>query len=225
MLTINDIFTDIEFELIQGTIPRNELGQSIEAVKKHHYAMRAEILQMTKPNSEARDIASRQFQINEMLLTLLQEMATTMRALQFQHQQLSANKPKEETNLPLAASAQIPANENDSGSDNKTVVIRDNELYWWPPLEVEKAMQTEAIQVNLEARPINIPLLGGWLTRLRTGVHQLVLFYLNRLVGKQAKVNQTYGDWMLHLMQLHQFQEEKIADLERQLLALKNQPK
>ena len=43
--------------------------------------------------------------------------------------------------------------------------------------------------INLQAAKSSVPLIGPLIDRLRTAVHQLILFYVNQFVAEQARVN------------------------------------
>ena len=45
-------------------------------------------------------------------------------------------------------------------------------------------------QLHLQVTQTNIPLIGGLIDRLRTMIHQVILFYLNQVLAEQARVNQ-----------------------------------
>ncbi len=44
-------------------------------------------------------------------------------------------------------------------------------------------------ELLLQVNQSNVPIIGGLIDRLRTMVHQLVVFYLNQFVAEQARVN------------------------------------
>lgn len=92
-LTADDVIREIEFELIQGAISKDELGQGIQTVKKFQNQIRAEFFNASSQSTDQRDYASRQFQINDMLTTLLQEMAATIQSLRLElHQSTRLSK-------------------------------------------------------------------------------------------------------------------------------------
>lgn len=45
-------------------------------------------------------------------------------------------------------------------------------------------------QLHLQVTKTNIPLIGGLIDRLRTMIHQVILFYLNQTLSEQARINQ-----------------------------------
>ena len=56
--------------------------------------------------------------------------------------------------------------------------------------------------------------------RLRLMLHDLVLFYLRQLAQKQVAVNQTYGEWVLHLIEMSEHQQDHIDLLNARVAAL-----
>lgn len=44
-------------------------------------------------------------------------------------------------------------------------------------------------ELLLQVNQSNVPIVGGLIDRLRTMVHQLIVFYLNQFVAEQARVN------------------------------------
>ncbi len=47
----------------------------------------------------------------------------------------------------------------------------------------------DRIQPRLQLTPVNTPILGPFLQRIRQQMHELVLFYLNQLAANQIRVN------------------------------------
>lgn len=215
-LTASHVISDIEFELIQGVISRDELGQSIQAVKQYQNQVRTEVFQSPRQTADTREVLSRQFQINDMLITMLQEMAASLQTLQLQFKQLGrarSGTPAEA--LPSALSVEV------------------NERPSWRPVDgLNSVMRPETLHQKLDVQPTNVPIpfVSGLIRRLRFGLHNLVLFYVNRLGKSQAMINSEYGDWILHLEALHRHQQEEIetltaqvADLQSRLAAAENQ--
>jgi hypothetical protein len=226
LLNANDVLSDIEFELIQGAISRDELGQSIQAVKQYQNKVRSEAISSIRSSGEVREIINRQFQINDMLITLLQETSAALRTTQ-----LELRRVARMSNLatPAARVASKPAIEQDVDLLETTDLLAFDTLsddsLWQPLTEVEKvqrAMQPEALQMESQIRSTNVPIIGAVVKRLRIALHHLVLFYVNRLVEKQVAVNQTYGDWILRTVQLCHDQQDQIDSLNAQLKALQN---
>ncbi len=212
-LTARDILSDIEFEILQGTLSRSELGKSVLEIKHFQNKVRGETFQSLKASLGSRELISRQFQITDMLLTLLQEMASTIQSLEWERKKLAL--------LPRVASRLA-----DSSATDAVATRTDEPLEWRAadgPLgerhqeEVEAAMRPEAIQIDLQVSPLNVPVIGWLIQLVRVYLHRVSLFYIHCLVNKQVPVNQTFGDWILQLSQLAQTQHEQIKTLNAQL--------
>jgi len=81
-LKTNDILNEIEFELMQGIVSREDLGEGIQTVQKYQNQVRSEILDAHNGTIPLRDALSRQLQINDLLLSLIQETIIKVNALQ-----------------------------------------------------------------------------------------------------------------------------------------------
>lgn len=224
LLTRSDVLSDIEFELAQGAISRNELGQSVQAVKQYHNKVRSEVFQSSRQVGDNRESLSRLFQINDMLITLLQEMVTTIESLRLDLRRVAVRASQGASPAAAATAPRAPVVERDSDmAAAGDVPVRDGwgeSSHWRPPADVEQAMRPEALRVEPEARSTGIPVIGRLIQRLRIALHSLVLFYVVKLARKQVVINQTYGDWILHLGQLNQRQQEQIDWLNAQVSSL-----
>ncbi|MGB0386106.1 MAG: hypothetical protein ACPGWR_14965 [Ardenticatenaceae bacterium] len=230
-LTAEDVLRDIEFELVQGAISKDELGQGIQAVKKYQNKLRGELFEGDALSKENRDVVSRQFQINDMLTTLLQEMAAKIQTIRLELHQtkgLSQRLSQPKTNghrsecepeIEIEIEIDRPSNLPQPTSTPAPIAL-DQELLWRPPTEVEEAMREEALQIQMDVRAASIPIVGSMVKRVRMALHNLTLFYTGKLAMKQAAINRTYGDWLLDLNEQNLHQQEQIANLTQQVLAL-----
>jgi hypothetical protein len=223
LLTRSDVLSDIEFELAQGAISRNELGQSVQAVKQYHNKVRSEVFQSSQVGDN-RESLGRLFQINDMLITLLQEMVTTIESLRLDLRRVAVWASQGASPAAAATATRAPVVERDSDmAAAGDVPVRDGwgqSSHWRPPADVEQAMRPEALRVESEARSTGIPVIGRLIQRLRIALHSVALFYVVKLARKQVVINQTYGDWILHLGQLNQRQQEQIDWLNAQVSSL-----
>jgi len=214
----DDILRDIEFELAQGAILRDELGEAVWSIRQFYNKTRSEFFKSARRMPDSRTIASRQFQIADMLITLAQELAAAIQAIQLDMRRLAR--------LPLPAQTAEPgaAPPVDSRADS-TFTAAD-----WPSLaldEIDAAMRAEALAMEPVVMPSRLPLVGGLVTRLKFLLFHLApLDYTRRLAERQVKVNQIYGEWVRRLsMQNHQqdaqirMLNERLAELEMQLAA------
>jgi len=221
LLTVSDVLSDIEFELVQGSISRDELGHSIQRVRKYQNEIRGETIQSVRQAHKVHEAISRQFQINDMLITLLQEMAAELRSMQLMSRRIARISRFDER---MARVASTPATGHEAVSAEEVGPFDSGglseDLQWWPTADVEQvenAMRSEALQVRLDVHSTGIPVVGGLMKRLRVALHNLALFYVDRLARQQAAINQTYGNWILRLVQLCQQQQEQIDLLNTQV--------
>jgi hypothetical protein len=222
--TAHEVLSDIEFEIAQSAVSRDELGQGIQAVRQFQAKARAEMFDARTGRLDQRQIISRQFQILEMQTTLLQETAAAIRALQLDLRRVSQTLAQRSSNLAAHTAA---GNTPENAETDQTVPVD------WPldevmPLEftpekmdqIEQAMRRETLTVKVDARPVKVPLIGGWLQRLRTAVHSLAWFYSHQLGQRQTPVNQLYGEQLLHLMRLANAQQQQLMQLDAHLARL-----
>jgi hypothetical protein len=205
-LTVQDVLNDIEIELLQGAVTRDELGQSVQNVRRFQNQVRGEMLdRQARPDYRA--VANRQFQINDMLLTLAQEMATRQAALELElHQAMRAGLRRD--HLPVAApSAGAPRPPSED-------LVRRLDA-------IGAAMREDALALQLEVTPTTTPVIGRLLGGARAALHSLVVFYSNRLAARQAEVNHTYGDTLRWLLQGREADREALAALAAEVAHLR----
>jgi hypothetical protein len=207
-LTASDVLADIEFELMQGAISRDEFGRSLQAVRQHQNKVRLELFDSGRPAIDLPAALSKQFQINDMLLTLLQEMSGGFETMQQQidwiGQARGGTDPSTAARLARAMAA-----------PPQTAELRPTQ-----PL-IETSRQ-EYLHQKMDMQPNGrpIPILNGLIRRLRTGLHSLVIFYVNKLGKQQTAVNQLHTDWLQHLNALVRHQQEEIQQLTAKIAQL-----
>ncbi len=221
--TAGDVLRDIEFELVQGTITRGELGRALQAVKEYQGKLREETLQAGQVSEPIR----RQWQVNDMLITLLQETAAALRATESRLRRV-ARALSVGSSAEMVAGVLTAKNAPDaSPADDRAAEDGIDNGYFRHPLveidELEEAMHPGALQMELDVRPVRVPILGSLVRQVRIAFHNLVFFYVDRLVQKQTAVNQTYGDWLLRTVELCQDQQEQIDVLNALLAVLRDQ--
>ena len=218
-LTVEDALNDIEIELLQGAVTRDDLGQSVQNVRRFQNQVRGETLDAhTRPDYRA--IANRQFQINDMLLTLAQEMATRQAALELDlHKAVRSGLRREATpaagQTPVAAADQAGADQAamPERSRNEELVRRLDAL--------QSAMRDDALALQIEVTPTTTPLIGRMLGGVRTALHSLVVFYSSRLAARQAEINHTFGDNLRRLLQDRARDQETIEQLAAEIAQLR----
>jgi hypothetical protein len=208
-VTANDVLKDIEFEIAQGVVSRRDLRQALQAVRQFHAKMRREALSASGQSANLRDVASRQFQINDMLITLLQEMA--MAVLETQREAHHASHTLQHAIASGLVTTPPTPGTLDEPNESPT---------WLPPPELEESMKPDVLLPKMEVRPLALPIVGGLIRRVRIALHSLARFYVVRLAQKQAGINRTYGDWILHLTRLSQRQQAEIDALKVRVAAL-----
>ena len=87
------------------------------------------------------------------------------------------------------------------------------------PDEIAHVLRDDAIQVELQARPIHIPVIGWLLTKLRIFYQRPALFYTQLLSTRQAPVNRVLGDRILYLEGIVQMQQQQIEALSARISA------
>ena len=212
-LTILDVLSDIEIELLQGSAAQDDLGKGLNMIRQRNNTLRAEYLK-GKHSSELNNVLINQFQLNDMLLTLFQETI-----VKFQELQLEVRK-----SLHFVESHEISVQTDDlkilasSTGVNLYLPQKSQDLQPFEHLpfsqstEITRAMDRDALLLHIDVRPVKIPLIGGLLTRLRSAIHSLSLFYTNRLAGKQTDINRAYGEQLLELQQLIQSQQAELVE-------------
>lgn len=203
-LTAQDVLTDIEFELALGAISRDELGQGIQQVKQYQNKLRHDVLQAEKEMPQMQEIIGRQFQLNDMLITMLQEVAANAREMELRVERLR--------DLPIALSKTAVLPHAHVTDDSKS----------WRDTAPLKAIANHKLHVKLDIQPTNTPIIGQILGRFKHAIHELTLFYVNNLGRKQTKINHTTNDWMLYFEELHHHHNQEINALAVQIDALQS---
>jgi hypothetical protein len=206
-ITAQHILNEIEFELAQGAISKDDLGRAIQEVKQYQSKLRDEVFQPGQDLPQMREIIGRQFQMNDMLITMLQETAAAMHEMELKTKRLQN----------WQQTAVLPET-----SDTIIFSLPPDDSIWRETDEVESAME-DPLSIQLEAQPTSIPIVGHFLQRLKYSVHELVLFYLQKFAQKQTAVNRIYGRWILHFDALHHLHQNEIHQLQTQINALKAQ--
>jgi hypothetical protein len=222
VLTAKDVLSDIEFELAQGAISHDDLGQAVQAVRKYQTGIRAEVLEISRRRENHRQVATRLLQVNDMLIALVQEMAAAVASLRSDLRRVAqvsdtASRPAADPDLPVAG-------EPGSGISTPTGVLPleqiEQELDRRSFADVEDGMRSDALRVGLELQPVRVPVVGTVLQRLRAAIHGLPLFYVGRLAQRQAAVNQVYGGRILRLIELVEHQCRQIETLNARVVSL-----
>jgi hypothetical protein len=228
-MTTEDIIKSIEFELAQSAVSQTDLGASIDAVRQYQNKARAEIFGPDRLLKDTRAFVNQQYQINDMHLTLLQGMTLAIRAMELDVRRLGQAVPRpKKVSRETAASIQAPS--QDATSEPPPTVrgalppggepSPDEDVFGWSDETIDLAMKSNALAIKMDVRPSTTPLIGGLIRRVRTALHNLTLFYVRQLAQKQTGINQTYGDRLLQLSRQVEDQQQQIAELTAQVMAL-----
>lgn len=223
------VWDDIQFELAQGLPSRDALGLSVLAAQKQQEALRAQVFGKGGRVGDQREIVARQFQVNETLLTLLQETATSLRRVQLDVERLSRAPYEGPSAIPptateVAAMGLAPG--HSSGDASRTRATPTDATVGpgqarRPLDEVEQGMRPDALALSMprESRPA-LPLVGSLIVRVKRAFHRLVLFHVRSLSEKQASINRIYGEWIRYQERLVERQEERLLELGRRVTAV-----
>jgi hypothetical protein len=215
-ITAQDILEDIEFEIAQGIISE-ELGEGLEVIKSHQNKVRKQTFKNLKATDPYREIISRQFQTTDMLIALLQEMALNLQAMKLEIKRLRQS-PSSEQPDGIGSAPQVERKYTYKARSAGNYLANTLEL---PPTdEITDAMKPEAIHVDLQARPIQWPVVGWLLTKLKIFYQRPAFFYTQLLVNRQAEVNRTLGDRILQIESLLSLQQTQIEALKEQIDSL-----
>jgi hypothetical protein len=228
-VTTEDILASIEFELAQSAITKTDLGAGLNAVREFQNKARSELIGTPHLLGDTRAIVNQQYQINDMHLTLLQEMAAAVQAIQLDVRRLGQLASRPSTAVTSHAPATTgnasvigPAATSSMAIDASPVMAEpsDTDLFDWLVKPVEDAMKPDALRVKRDVRSSNIPVLGWFVRRVRLALHDLTLFYLDQLVQRQTGINQTVGESLLDVMRVVEQQQQEIDELRAQVAAL-----
>ena len=219
--TIADLLRDIEIELLQGDVLDRELSASVAEIRRFQQTVRMELLE--SGHADPRAIAGRQFEMNNLLLTLLQETALRLETLQReQHaviRRLADALPQDAAagRVRALSAKDAPSAAADSGASTAPPPVDA----WTRRLaEVEAAMRSDALQLTVAVQASATPIAGAALDRLKGALHSLVIFYVNRFAERQAAINRLYGQWLIHLHEQDRAHVDEIDRLRAQVRAL-----
>ncbi len=215
--TPGEILRDIEFEIIQGALGQDDLGQGVQAARRFHSQSRRRLLD-GDAQANGREVALRQFQISEMLLVLIQELATQLRRLQVELRKTAGLLPER------PPGTRLPEVDTAAGSTKEIAVLStpnaSREAASYPPTATRALGR---LQVEAQVKPVRLPLVGRLLTRLRTTLHSLPLYYVQQLAGQQMEINRALSESLDQLGCLLAEQQAQIQALSQKLQALQAQ--
>lgn len=215
-LSAADVVGEIEFELAHSSLSHDELADGIEAARQYQNTVRAQLL-ADRGAVNTHELARRQFQLNDMLLAALHQTALNLRAAQLEQRQLAAwvRGHAAEAPAPVGADGAVaspaPREFNLSARASTAAAPIDDSLL----VEVDTILRSPALHVDSEVRPVRIPLIGGPLTRVRSALHNIALFYVNRLGTQQSAANQALSEAVLRMARETQELRQRLDAVER----------
>src|SRR5690606_29975698 len=164
--------------------------------------------------------AGRQFEMNDLLLTLLQETALRLEALQ-REQHAVIRRLADALPLGAVPGHAGPASSRDEPATGTDALPAPPVDEWTRRLaEVEAAMRREALQPTVAVQGYGMPVAGAAVDSLKRDLHGLVIFYINRLAERQAAINRLYGQWIIHLHEQGRAQVDEIDRLRAEIRSL-----
>ncbi|MCC9075702.1 hypothetical protein FKZ61_006185 [Litorilinea aerophila] len=230
-ITISDILNSVEFELLQHALMEDEVSEGIQRLRTYQARTRAELFG-EGPSPTFDDIVKVQFNANEMMATLIQAMNHRLEALRQEVRQAAYLK-QHMPPIPHSLPDQELFSDHHLNSINTSFSTFDP----MPPEPIDigdrmKALDAlaESIQdashaMEMEVRQSNVPIIGGLLNRLRRALHELVLFYANKIVRRQSEVHAAYYAVLQELISLNRAQAQEIAQLRLHLQSLSSAEK
>ena len=205
-VTIDDILNSVDFELLQGVLPQDELGQGIARLRSYQNEQRSALFGAGSAVLTLDDLADLQLRLNDAMLTLIQVLGARFDGLGEQVRRAEYLQLRLDETAPFTAtSGSVRMGAVSLFQSQQSMDVGDAALHLPAAGDLESAIQVsmrpDSLDQWLDVRPVNIPLIGGLLTRLRRSLHELVLFYVRRLADEQMKVNQVYGNALLTLDQ------------------------
>lgn len=217
-LTIDDILYSVEFELLQGTLPQEDLSRGIRDLRAYQNKARADLFGQAKRAPTQEEIIDLELRLNEMMLTLIEVLGQQVAGLhetftraehllppprafdKFDNDQEdqyptpaddSDTRPNHPSATTQAAVTDAETGQSYSAPSSSTASMRAPGAGLAPVAEtpLSQALKPDSLTQDMEVRPVRVPLVGGILTRVRLFFHSLVLFYVNRLADRQAEVN------------------------------------
>ncbi len=210
--TIADLVRDIEIELLQGDVLDRELSASVAEIRRFQQQMRTQVLD-DSGRIDLRAVAGRQFEMNDLLLTLLHETALRLEALQREQHAVIRRLADA---VPLAAASDLPAATTQAvaGALPAGEATPPPVDAWTRRLaEVEAAMRGDALQLDVTVQGSGTPVVGTAVDGLKRALHSLVIFYINRLAERQAAINRLYGQWIIHLHEQGRAQDDELGQM------------
>jgi hypothetical protein len=235
----------VEFELAQGLVARPELRRSIRELRGFHERTRSGLFGDAGERIDVHDALSRQFQINDMILSILGEAVEAAqdargearRVHGYLQQALTGDEPEEAAPAVsvrgpganglaatrVAERGQPSAAERSPWEPELDPLAPFEDLEGEPGEEIEWAMRPERLWLTMDQRPPRLPFIGSLLRRFRTALHTRVLIYAGQLGDKQSTINRILGDHLLRVLEVVRAQTQMIDTLRLRVHRLERQ--
>lgn len=225
-ITVADILNSVEFELLQHSLMQDDVSEGIQRLKTYQARTRVELFGQGKsPTFE--EVVSAQFNANEMMATLIQVMNQRLEAVRQEVRQaayLKQHAPSPSDSLPEGGSF------SDCRFDLSDVRLDALDIFAQHASDADEqidalralaeSIRDASLPFEMEVHQSDVPLIGGLLNRIRRALHELVLFYTNKVVRRQTEINQLYSTVLQELVALNRAQAQEIALLRQHLQRL-----
>jgi len=229
--TIRDVMSQVEFELAQGLVARPDLRRALRELRRFHEKTRSGLFGDGGERIDVHEALSRQFQINDMILSILGEAVEAAHDARGEarrvHGYLQQALEGEDDAAPApAARGELDASRPNAGSGGDRRELSAEERSPWEPEldplapfadldgepgeEIEWAMRPERLWLTMDQRPPRLPLVGSLLRRVRMALHTRVLIYAGQLGDKQSAINRILGDHLLRALEVVRAQSQVI---------------
>lgn len=219
-ITAEEVLAEIEFELMQSVVSSGEIGQAAQSVRSYQQQAWSEIAPQLSGLGDAGDAIRYLFRMNEMLVTLVEQVVSDARVLQAKSRKLErlvlspqwtvASDTSDSAGSSSQGSADLESGvDENNGSRQLESIIRVSDM-------LDAVDQTPSA-LTMEVRSSSIPVFGALLSRMRMAIHNVAVFYVNRFARKQSRTNEAYRDLLRQLVAIAADQQEQIDVLRMQL--------
>jgi len=207
-----NIIEEIQFELAQGLIRKEELGEAIRSVRNFSNKIRKEILENYPLDGKLREIFRKQFQLIEMLIKLIEENALLTQNLKIMINNRRVVNPGLDNNIPLDTPAVRKA---DSSTGGENLLLNQN-YYLLNQEEILKVIAPKTLKIDMPITRGRTSLTTKIMSFLKLLYHRPAFFYTLQLGEKQEKINNIFGYWLMKIYTNSQLQQDQINRLNEQ---------
>jgi len=197
-ITIDEILKLVEFELVQQSLPQDNISEAIQRLHKLQTYWHTEMLHKGRsPNID--EFANALFNANQTMLMLFQTINNRLEALQLESKKLKF----------LIEKGILRDTEESYGDVVDLSYIKESLNI----LNQELDKIGSYYNLEIQMRYSNIPILGKFINRFRAVFHQLVYFYLNRYIQNQNIINEQYKKLLQDIVVVNLSYTAKLQDL------------